>query len=72
MQALLSLTSIAAFFMAATAGMATAQDVFRGQLKMDRFILVSAYAMLIGFAIGGIGFFAPVSPVRASGAWVWA
>jgi len=58
-QAFFSLVSITVFFIiTAIMGIVIAESTFPGELEVGRFILVNIYALLMYFAIGGIGFFA--------------
>ncbi|MTI94435.1 MAG: ABC transporter permease [Firmicutes bacterium] len=58
-QALFSVASATAFFFVATIlGILISQSMFPGELEVGKFILVNFYALLMYFAIGGIGFFA--------------
>ncbi len=58
-QALFSLTSITAFFVLITIfGILICEGMFPGELEIGKFIFLNFYALLMYFAIGGIGFFA--------------
>lgn len=58
-QALFSLASMTVFFSFATIfGILVSQAMFPGELASGKFILLNLYALLMYFAIGGIGFLA--------------
>lgn len=58
-QAIFSLTSIATFFFIITLfGILFSELMFPGMLEIGKFIWLNFYALLMYFAIGGIGFFA--------------
>lgn len=58
-QAIFSITSITAFFIVITPfSIAISESMFPGELEIGNFILVNFYALLMYYAIGGIGFFA--------------
>ena len=58
-QAVSSLASITAFFVLITVFViAISQSMFPGELEIGKFVLINVYALLMYFAIGGIGFFA--------------
>lgn len=58
-QALYSMASITAFFIAATIfGILISQAIFPGELEIGKFVFVNVYGLLMYYAIGGIGFFA--------------
>lgn len=58
-QAAFSLASATVFFtLAAILGTVISQAMFPGELEIGRFILLNFYALLLYYAIGGIGFFA--------------
>jgi len=58
-QALFSLASITAFFIFVTVfGILICEGMFPGELEIGKFIFLNFYALLMYFAIGGIGFFA--------------
>lgn len=57
-QAAFSLVSITAFFTLVTIlGTLIAQAMFPGELEIGKFVLLNLYALLLYYAIGGIGFF---------------
>lgn len=58
-QALFSLTAITAFFFVITTfGVLITQSIFPGELDVGKFVAVNLYALIMYFAIGGLGFFA--------------
>jgi len=58
-QAVFSITSITALFILTTTfSIVFAESMFPGQLEIGKFILVNVYAILMYYAIGGIGFLA--------------
>lgn len=58
-QAIFSLVSITALFIFITTfSIIISQNMFPGQLEIGKFILVNVYALLMYYAIGGIGFLA--------------
>ncbi len=58
-QAAFSLASITVFFfLVAVLGTLIAEAMFPGELETGKFILLNFYALLLYYAIGGIGFFA--------------
>ena len=58
-QAMFSLASITAFFAVISVfGILICEGMFPGELDIGKFIFLNFYALLMYFAIGGIGFFA--------------
>lgn len=58
-QALFSMASMTVFFTVATIfGILVSQAMFPGELEVGRFVLLNLYALLVYFALGGIGFLA--------------
>ncbi len=58
-QALFSLASTTLFFAVITlSGLGLSQAMLPGEMETGKFILINVYALLMYFAIGGIGFFA--------------